>query len=268
MTTATITTPNTALGVSPRQDRNLTARAQTISLRTQGHSASTIATHAQITTQTVNNIANRPGYPVRTRMATGIHRAHEKLDGTPPENSRRPAWPTVRRIRALITIGHTIQEISDGTGLPPTTIRSLADNDAKQTRSHIEDTVSTYYTRHEGDEARPIAPHYKNTRWAAPMEWNDIDNPSERHTPHPPRAKGVSGDGQKQTPLTQEHRDMTQDILNHWGAKGRASKEVGVGAADLHKIIHHQRDTISRSALRKILTHHEEIQMGLSPGPE
>jgi hypothetical protein len=106
---------------------------------------------------------------------------------------RVPALGSTRRLRAAATLGYSLQDIHNATGIPSTTLTSIRRGGRDYTRKgplmidrHYAITIKRWYDKHQITEAEPgwtttwsknIAKKYG---WAPPMAWQDITNPQEQ----------------------------------------------------------------------------------------
>lgn len=205
--------------------------------------------------------------------ATGARRIHDgtteivtpdtlaKLRQTDELTAPRPAWPIIRRIRALRAIGHRIPDIAAGAGVPPREVSRLSeDTPPESTPAYIDQAIRAHYARHEGDPAQPADHRIRRKNWPKPMDWTDIDNPSE----DPRQATSRAGLYQHLA-ITDEHREAAQVIIAHHGSPTAGARVIGIKPADLKEMGDGTATTASRQRLQKVMDHCADILAGAVP---
>jgi len=156
-----------------------------------------------------------------------------KLDHATGKPRRAPAWPTVRRIRALQALGHSLPAIADAAGLNRRSINNPTFRGETVYVSTAHGVDKAYralcMTRPEGfyaDRGRRAA---ARKGWAPPLAWDDIDDPTET----PPSHQGDGGvdpvvvervlGGEFNLSCTAEER---LEVIAQWQATGRTLKDL------------------------------------------
>lgn len=129
----------------------------------------------------------------------------------PPVGDGRftPATGTVRRLRALMVIGHTLADIAKATGIHRGNLGQIARWAPDQVETRTARAVATAYRQmstRPGTAVRPGASTRArniatSNNWHGPLAWDDIDNPDEQ-----PDTDGVA------TPRALKKRTQPEEI--------------------------------------------------------
>lgn len=131
---------------------------------------------------------------VRKRYSTAITAL---VGTTPPVGKRSPLWPSQRRVRSLRAAGHTLEAISEGTGLGYAPLRRISAGQVEYVNTTTANRIDQYWREHMADPVTPPTRAAEN--WVPPLWWDNIDNPDEKpgvthcrdcHAPDPARGSG------------------------------------------------------------------------------
>jgi hypothetical protein len=107
-------------------------------------------------------------------------RAIQAVNGAPPRRRDVDATGTIRRIRALYAIGHTLPQIAAHVGINHNHVGNIARGKWTTVRATTADAVANAY-RHMARSAGPsLRARTIATRngWHGPLAWDDIDDPA------------------------------------------------------------------------------------------
>ena len=99
------------------------------------------------------------------------------IDGKPPRNNLRDAWPTRRRIQSLHQAGYSTYQIADMAGMKRPTVTKLL-HVRQVTRDTAERINRVWEELHTLPVGKP-AKAAKGKGWVPPLWWDDIDDPDE-----------------------------------------------------------------------------------------
>ena len=139
----------------------------------QGYTRAAIARAAGVDPGTINRALAGETITRRVRdalLATDINQA-----------PMHPAWRVTRRIRALAAAGHTLDTISEHTGVEISVITKLAHAQRATVTRRVFASVDAYYRKHADDIPQPPSTRIKKYGWAVPWEWDNIDGPDDLH---------------------------------------------------------------------------------------
>ena len=95
--------------------------------------------------------------------------------------ARASAVGTTRRLRALVAIGYTNQQLSELLGIGPSYVSKLTHNSRRQVNADTAQKVRALYDRLSMTPGPSVAARDRAHRkgWAVPLAWDDetIDNP-------------------------------------------------------------------------------------------
>jgi transcriptional regulator with XRE-family HTH domain len=156
------------------------AAARVRSLVAAGWSFGQIATAAHCAERTISAL-HRGEHPtvdkgIAERIAVAaptIHDAHEA--------TRVDSTGTVRRLRALVAIGHTQASIADALGVYRSVITHITAGDHAQVTVATARNIANLYTQWRWRPGTSVRArnHAAKRGWASPLAWDDIDNPAE-----------------------------------------------------------------------------------------
>lgn len=139
---------------------------------------------------------------IRDKQKTVRKKISDTLTGlvgtTPPVGKRSPVWPSQRRVRSLRAAGHTLETISEGSGVGYVPLRLISAGQVAYVETTTANRIDRYWREHMADPVTPPTRAAKN--WVVPMWWDDIDNPDEQpgvshcrdcHTPNPGPITGL-----------------------------------------------------------------------------
>jgi DNA-binding CsgD family transcriptional regulator len=101
--------------------------------------------------------------------------------GPAPADTRDvDATGTVRRVRALVAIGHPVAHLAQQFGIYPTALGNIARGELQNVRATTADTIALEYrelcrTPGPSQRARNEA---RRKGWHGPLAWDDIDDPN------------------------------------------------------------------------------------------
>lgn len=155
-------------------------------LRAAGYSADEIPRLSGVSLGTVHRLLGDPDARVTRRVARQILAVPLPFPDEPVHVPKRGytdhGWIVARRLRALVAIGYTFQDLEDETGVARWRLRELANEGDGRVRCTTYWAVVDTYSRlsmHPRDnaEARRTA---RERGWFPPFAWDDIDDPAER----------------------------------------------------------------------------------------
>lgn len=153
---------------------------------------------------TITNISQQTGIPTQTLRTIKSTNPNVTTKTTPTPTTQkilnhqpqlqptgRPlAWPYQRRIRALRAAGHTTHTLTTHSTLHPQHITNLTNKTTQRITGKQATQVTNLWNQLNHQPTHPPTHHAPHT--ALPYEWDNIDNPHERHrgapyeTPHTP----------------------------------------------------------------------------------
>lgn len=144
--------------------------------------------------QTVRRLLNRTGGPIHRRTENKILAI--RLQDVLSPHRRLPAAGSVRRIQALVAIGHTLTGLAKACDCSRSQLYRLIVGELPDVSAAEAQRITNAYTvlaRTPGTSARSRM-RAKRAGWAGPMEWGpDIDDPTAQPEPEPAepaRSKG------------------------------------------------------------------------------
>ena len=166
-----------------RGERNLIPREEDLPhiqmLRASGMSQTLIARQAGVSQAVISYITTGRNKTVQTEKARRILAVQpRRFDG----NAERPAIGSIRRIRALYSLGHSRADIAALSGLSFASISCLADGRWKILDNKAATALADAYRQ----LANRRGTSWKNERraaaegWHGPLAWDDIDDPNEQ----------------------------------------------------------------------------------------
>lgn len=178
--------------------------------------------------------------PCRTAAATYRRQRRARLYLTRTTTLETNPTGSIRRIQALVAIGHSMRTIDDHLGWAwGTTSRYLIANH-KTTHRTTADRIATVYQ--QLCMTTPTGPYANRNRklaerkgWAPPLAWDNIDDPNERPTGMREERhrklheidpvvveRFLSGDWSIRTTKAEKH-----EIARRWVESGRSLKSLG-----------------------------------------
>ena len=166
-----------------RGERNLIPVEEVLphlkTLRASGMSQTQIARQAGISQAAISYITTGRAKTVQADKARRILAVQpRRFDG----NSERPAIGSIRRIRALYSLGHSRADIAALSGLCVASISLLAEGRWKVIDNEAAVGIAKAYRQLAHQRGR----NWKNERraaaegWHGPLDWDDIDDPNEQ----------------------------------------------------------------------------------------
>ncbi|MEY8565169.1 hypothetical protein AALF15_01175 [Corynebacteriaceae bacterium 7-707] len=129
---------------------------------------------------TVYQAAGRyPDYRDQVGIAHDV--AVKLMRATPDMAGHVPAWPYVRRVRALRAAGHDLATIADGLGISLCAVSHMSAAKYQQVTIDTAERISAGYETMSALPAGRITTRILAYGWAPPMLWDDIDDPDESH---------------------------------------------------------------------------------------
>ena len=135
----------------------------------------------------------------QTHLSTALNHGlvsaetHRKIMDLDPEDApTQPAYRATRRLRALMGAGWLQREIQEATGLPRPWLRNISCGTVSDTNNAYFQILKRFYEEHEADPLRPKSRYAGQVRWAPPLAWDDIDDPSEDADDVPPVSAEIS----------------------------------------------------------------------------
>jgi hypothetical protein len=164
-----------------RGERNLVPRAEILPhiqmLRASGMSQTLIARQASVSQAVISYVTTGRTQNCQTEKARRILAVQpHRFDG----NAERPAIGSIRRVRALYSLGHSRRSISNLSGLSVASISLLAEARWKV----IDNLAATALANAYRQLINTRGTNWKNERraatekWPGPMAWDDIDDPA------------------------------------------------------------------------------------------
>ena len=101
------------------------------------------------------------------------------------------SWPYARRIRALLSIGWSTAELSQEFGMSP---GALLDQARGENASMKRATAAIIKTKYGAMSLRPVrqpSPAVARRNWPRPFDWENIDDPDEKHPTKSIRSKDM-----------------------------------------------------------------------------
>lgn len=160
------------------------ARARVQALIDRGFTATSIGLAAHVSHDTVTRVAAGTArlWQATARALENVTEA-QVITAT-PTNGYVPRLGATRRVRALQRLGWNMPAIADHAGIKLRTVHSIVD-------PHQGDRTITHGTHDAIDKAyralcMTVGPDARTARmgerrgWAAPLAWDDIDNPDEQ----------------------------------------------------------------------------------------
>lgn len=99
------------------------------------------------------------------------------IDGKPPRNNLREAWPTRRRVQSLHQAGYSTYQIADMAGMKRPTVTKLLH--VQQVTRDTAERVDRVWRALYNQPVRKPAKVAKDKGWVPPMWWDNIDDPDE-----------------------------------------------------------------------------------------
>ena len=119
-----------------------------------------------------------------------------------------PAWPSVRKLRALKALGMTHQELADGTGISPARIKNFFLTQHRPLTSMADARkIDAFYRANEFTPQRNRGNHARRN-WAPPLAWENINDPTD--TPF-----RQAYNSHTFVPITTPHRRLAQHALDN-----------------------------------------------------
>lgn len=148
-------------------------------LRASGMSQTLIARQAGVSQAVISYITTGRNKTVQTEKAKKILAVRpRRFDG----NAERPAIGSIRRIRALYSLGHSRAVISTLSGLSVASITLLAEGRWKVIDNEAATSLAATYRQlmHKRGDSWKNERRAAAERWAGPLAWDDIDDPNEQ----------------------------------------------------------------------------------------
>ncbi|MFF9309982.1 hypothetical protein ACF1BS_03635 [Streptomyces sp. NPDC014748] len=166
-----------------RGERNLVPIAEVLPhihmLRASGMSQTLIARQAGVSQAVISYITTGRNKTVQVDKARRILAVQpRRFTG----NAERPAIGSIRRVRALYSLGHSRADIAALSGLSVASISLLAEARWKIIDNKAATALAGAYRQLAHQRGR----NWKNERraaaegWHGPLDWDDIDNPDEQ----------------------------------------------------------------------------------------
>lgn len=152
-----------------------------------GYSHTQIASAAGVARRVIDSHA-RAQYPtispncarriLNVRLGPDNIPAHQPVDST----------GTVRRLRALLVLGHPLKDIADATGHAPNAISKVLNGHMTQVRSGTARDIADLYStwRHRPGHCLRTRLRAAREGWHSPLAWGDIDDPACEPDPDMP----------------------------------------------------------------------------------
>jgi uncharacterized protein YerC len=164
-----------------RGERNMIPAAEILPhvrlLLASGMSQTLIARHAGVSQAVISNLTTGRTKACQTDKANRILAVQpRRFDG----NAERPAIGSIRRIRALYSLGHSRADIAAHSGLSVASISLLADGRWKVLDNRAATALADAYRQ----LVHRRGSNWKNQRrataegWHGPLSWDDIDDPN------------------------------------------------------------------------------------------
>lgn len=155
------------------------ARAYAKTLRAAGWTTGQIATAASCAETEISRIIRGTNNTIRADIAARILAAKPSLETCTP-TSFVPATGTVRRIQALMAIGHTLTSIADAADAHRSPLGKVLQGHYPTVTVATALSVARVYTQMSkkagtSQRARNLA---KRSGWHGPLAWDDIDDPN------------------------------------------------------------------------------------------
>lgn len=139
-------------------------------LLAQGYTVGNIAATAGVSFGAVRKTERGDG-PVYRHIHDAIVNAD--MDTAP----HIPAWRATRRVRALAAAGHRMSTIAAETGITPCIVHDIAAGKRRTVTQTTWARLTPYWDAHKDDPVTTPDPRVAAYGWAAPWEWDDIDDP-------------------------------------------------------------------------------------------
>ncbi|MCJ7859244.1 hypothetical protein [Corynebacterium kalidii] len=215
---------------------------------------------------TLNTIARAVGVPpVTVYQAAGSYTdyrdqvgiAHDVavklMRATPDMAGHVPAWPYVRRVRALRAAGHDLATIADGLGISLCAVSHMSAAKYQQVTIATAEKIRAGYETMSAWPAGSITTRILAYGWAPPMLWDDIDDPDEDHEV-PAGSVHVSGpvlaavgvlDTAYGRPGTAQATGVSQALLRHFVAGSRPHTSLDTARSILRAAARVQRQAVA-----------------------
>ncbi|WP_392750618.1 helix-turn-helix domain-containing protein [Streptomyces sp. LN590] len=146
-----------------------------------GWSHRQIADAAQCSERIITSLALGTYASTRADLATRILAAQPRIALAPP-TSYVDATGTIRRIRALVAVGHSIKAVAEAVGIHKTSLGRIVNHEhARLTARHAQSVARVYkrLSTLQGDSAHARM-RAARLGWAPPAAWDDdtLDDPS------------------------------------------------------------------------------------------
>lgn len=147
-----------------------------------GYPDSAILGATTLSPSTIHDLRTQPNASTRT---------HKQLQNITPTHilTHTPghyyvhAWPYARRIRALQSLGYTLKELAEHTGITRPCLGYIANANSLKTPLHQARKIRHLYTQLETSPTKHNPYQHKHTKtYAKPLDWDNIDNPQENPT--------------------------------------------------------------------------------------
>ncbi|MFI5769602.1 hypothetical protein ACIA74_13780 [Streptomyces sp. NPDC051658] len=150
-------------------------------LAAEGWSHRQIANAAQCSERLIASLAQGTYASTRADLAARILAAQPRIALVPP-TTYVDATGTIRRIRALITAGHTLQAVAAAVGTHKTTLGRIVNHEHDRLTARLAQSVAKAYSRLSNTPGDCARARMRAARlgWAPPAAWDDdtIDDPA------------------------------------------------------------------------------------------
>lgn len=149
------------------------------SLVDSGWSRSQIATAATCSERSVISLYHGYYATIRADLAARILAAQPRIDIVKGK-SYVDATGTIRRVRALIAIGHPVARIAAAIGVHRTPLGKLITHGAERVTAQLARDVAALYKRGAGQPGNSVRARNRAVTegWHGPLAWDDIDDPN------------------------------------------------------------------------------------------
>ncbi len=146
----------------------------------QGWTRDAIATQTGLTTKALCAIRHGKTTTAQPRTITLLR---SLIDTDPIEHiDLRPAWPYMRRLRALQAAGHPQEDIAARAGLSTSMLSKITLGKAQDVTRRTAQAIERAWRDLAGQPvAGPPTKLAARMMWEPPMGWDDIDDPDEQH---------------------------------------------------------------------------------------
>lgn len=139
-----------------------------------------LAAASNCSSATISDIRTGKSVTIRRATANKILAVHPG-DALPP-GLPVPTVGAVRRVRALLAIGHTCKAIYEASGVEHSTITELLNGRISMVARHVDERITKGYAKLAASPGISARSLNRATRegWAPPAAWDDIDDPDAR----------------------------------------------------------------------------------------